>query len=78
VRVCVDVRDDASKGDGPVSNAIAHHSRRELDGREVRSESLALDRNGERRRGVLVVVTASAGIWATIAAAAWVTLRLLT
>jgi hypothetical protein len=54
-----------------MSNAIAHHDRANLDGRDVRSEALPLDRHEERRRGVIVVVTVSLGIWAAIAAAAW-------
>ncbi len=60
-----------------MSNAIAHHSRAGLDGRDIRSDSLPLDRNGERRRGVVLVVTVSAGMWAGIAAAAWAALQTL-
>jgi hypothetical protein len=60
-----------------VSNAIAHHGRTDLDGRDVRSEALPLDGNEQRRRGVIVVVTVSVGMWAAIAAAAWTALQSL-
>jgi hypothetical protein len=60
-----------------LSNAIAHDGRTDLDGRDVRSEALPLDRNQQRRRGVIVVVSVSAGMWAAIAAAAWTALQSL-
>lgn len=60
-----------------MTNAIAHHGRGDLDGRDVRSEALSLDRHEERRRGAIVLVTASAGIWAGIAIAAWGALQTL-
>ena len=60
-----------------MSNARAHHTRASLDGRDVRSEALPLDRHEERRRGVILLVGASVGIWAAIAAAAWGALQTL-
>ncbi len=60
-----------------MSNAIAHHSRAGLDGRDIRSDALPLDRNAERRRGVALVVTVSVGMWAAIAAAVWTALQTL-
>jgi hypothetical protein len=58
-----------------MSNAIAQHARAHLDGRDIRSDELPLDRNQERRRGVLVIITTSVGMWAAIAAVAWGTLQ---
>jgi hypothetical protein len=70
------VREDALEGDRQLST-IADHGRTELDGRDVRSDALPLDRNEQRRRGVIVVVAVSAGMWAAIAAAAWAALQSL-
>lgn len=58
-------------------STIADHGRTEFDGRDVRSEALPLDRNEQRRRGVIVVVAVSTGMWAAIAAAAWAALQSL-
>jgi hypothetical protein len=60
-----------------MSNAIAHHGGASVDGRDIRSDTLRLDRNEERRRGVVLVVGVSAGMWALIAAAAWGALQTL-
>jgi hypothetical protein len=61
-----------------MSNAIAHRTSTDLDGRDVRSDAFRpLDRNEQRRRGVIVVVAVSAGMWTAIAAAAWVALQSL-